>query len=94
MLDCSQERPDTSKGPRSPRVVDRELAASVAVTVAFWSLGILPSAVALNVAIVVPESTVTDVGTVRRGLLLPSVTLAPPERAARPRVTVQVLTSL
>jgi hypothetical protein len=71
-----------------------ELVPRVAVIAAFWSLGMLLSPVALNVAVVAPEATVTDAGTVTRGLSLPSVTLAPPVRAAWLSVTVQVLTSL
>jgi hypothetical protein len=54
----------------------------------------LAPAVALNVPVVAPEGTVTETGTDRRALLLPSVTLAPPVRAVWSRVTVQVLTSL
>jgi hypothetical protein len=50
--------------------------------------------VALNVAVVAPETTVTEAGTVSKRLLLPSVTLAPPVRAVWLRVTVQVLTAL
>jgi hypothetical protein len=47
--------------------------------------------VALKVAVVAAASTVTDAGTVRVGLLLVRVTLAPPVGAACVRVTVQVL---
>jgi hypothetical protein len=47
--------------------------------------------VALKVAVVAAASTVTDAGTVRVGLLLVRVTLAPPVGAAWVRVTVQVL---
>ena len=46
---------------------------------------------ALNVAEVAAAGTMTDAGTVSVGLLLVSVTLAPPEGAAPLSVTVQVL---
>jgi hypothetical protein len=51
-------------------------------------------AVALKVAVVAPEATVTDAGTVSRALLLESVTVEPPEGAVCVKVTVQVLTPL
>ena len=47
--------------------------------------------VALKLAVVVPAATVIDGGKVRIGLLLESVTAAPPAGAALLRVTVQVL---
>lgn len=47
-------------------------------------------AVALNVLLVAPAKTVTDVGTVSSALLLESVTTAPPVAAACESVTVQV----
>jgi post-segregation antitoxin (ccd killing protein) len=50
---------------------------SVAVMVAAWSLGIVP-AVAVNVAVVLPDPTVTDAGTVSAPALLDSVTVVPP----------------
>jgi hypothetical protein len=46
--------------------------------------------VALNVAVVAAAATVTEAGTVKAGLLLDSVTSAPPTGAAPDRVTVQV----
>jgi hypothetical protein len=45
---------------------------------------------ALKVAVVLPERTVTEAGTVRAGLLADSVTVAPPPVAADEIVTVQV----
>jgi hypothetical protein len=53
----------------------------VAVTVAVESLWMVP-VVALKVAPVVPEATVTDAGTVRAELLLVNVMEAPPLGAA------------
>lgn len=62
----------------------------MAVTVAVWLLVIVP-AVAVNVALVAAELTVTDAGTPKELLLLASETAAPPLGAACDRVTVQVL---
>ena len=50
---------------------------SVAVMVAAWSLVIVP-AVAVNVAVVLPDPTVTEAGTVSAPALLDSVTVVPP----------------
>jgi hypothetical protein len=47
--------------------------------------------VALNVAVVAAAATVTEAGTVSVGLVLVSVTIAPPVGAALVRVTVQTL---
>jgi hypothetical protein len=47
--------------------------------------------VAVNVAVVEPASTVTNVGVVRRALLLDSVTITPPAGATLERVTPQVV---
>ncbi len=49
------------------------------------------AAVALKLAVMLPEATVTEEGTVSRPLLLPSVTLVPPVGAFSVSVTVQVL---
>ena len=57
-------------------------------------LTIEAAAVALNVAVVDPDATVTDAGTVSEALLLPSVTLEPPVEAVWVSVTVHVLTAL
>jgi hypothetical protein len=51
-------------------------------------------AVAVKVAVVAPESTVTEAGTVSRELLLASATADPPAGAVWLRVTVQVLEAL
>ena len=51
-------------------------------------------AAALNVAVVEPDATVTEAGTVSSVLLLASVTAAPPERAGCVVVTVQELVAL
>ena len=56
-------------------------------------LEILAAAVALKVAVVAPDETVTEVGTVSRALLLARVTVEPPAGAVWVRVTVQVLTA-
>ena len=53
-------------------------------------LAIEAAAVALNAAVVVPEATVTDAGTVSEALLLASVTLDPPAGAAVFKVTTQL----
>jgi hypothetical protein len=57
-------------------------------------LAIVVAAVALNVAVVDPAATVTEVGTVSAALLLESVTADPPAGAACVKVTVQLLTAL
>ena len=46
--------------------------------------------VALNVAVVAPAATVTEDGTVNKGLLADSATTALPEGAGADNVTVQV----
>jgi hypothetical protein len=63
------------------------------VIVELESLAIVP-AVALKVAVVAVANTVTDIGTVRAGLVAVSVTLAPPAGAAFVRVTVQLVDAL
>jgi hypothetical protein len=60
----------------------------VAVTVALWSLAIVP-AVALKVADREPAATVTDAGTVNAALLSEIAIAAPPAGAAFESVTVQ-----
>jgi hypothetical protein len=62
------------------------LAPNVAVTVAVRSLVIVP-AVAVNVAVVLPDPTVTEDGTVSAAALSDRVTVAPP---VFDTVTVQV----
>jgi len=57
-------------------------------------LAIKAAAVALKVAVVDPDATVTDAGTVSETLLLASVTLDPPAGAVWVSVAVQVLTAL
>ena len=52
------------------------------------------AAVALKLAVVFPDVTVTDAGTVSNPLLLPSVTVVPPVGAAEEMVTVHALTAL
>ena len=54
----------------------------------------MAAVVALKVADVAAEATVTDAGTVRVELVLVRVTIAPPEGAALVSVTVQVLEEL
>ena len=87
-------RSDTSTGATRLIVAVFELVPRVAVTVALWLLAIVAVAVALKFAVVAPEATVTDAGTVSEALLLASVTLDPPVGAVWPSVTVQVLTAL
>jgi hypothetical protein len=53
-------------------------------------LAIEAADIALNVAVVAPEATVTDAGTVSEALLLASVTMEPPAGAVCVSVTVQV----
>ena len=57
-------------------------------------LAIVAAAVALKVAVVDPDATVTDAGTVSEALLLTSVTPDPPVGAVCVSVTVHVLTAL
>jgi hypothetical protein len=54
----------------------------------------LAAAVMLKSAVVAPAGTVTEGGTVTRALLLPSITLVPPARAAWVSVTVQIPVAL
>ena len=65
----------------------------MAVTVAVESLWTV-AVVALKVAPVAPEATVTDAGTVRTELLLAKVMETPPLGAARVRATVHVADEL
>ena len=51
-------------------------------------------AVAVKLAVVAPEATVTDAGTVRAALFEESPTEEPPADAARDSVTVQVVVPL
>jgi hypothetical protein len=67
----------TSTGATSETVAVCVLPFSVAVMVAVWLLAIVP-AVAVNVAVVFPDPTVTEAGTVNATALLDSVTVAPP----------------
>ena len=85
-----QAMPETSAGASRLIVEVCELPPRVAVTVAVWLLDMLALAVAANVAVVAPELTVTDAGTVRRPLLLASVTIEPPAGAVWVRVVVHV----
>ena len=63
----------------------------VAVTVGVW-LEVTAAAVAIKVAVVAAEATVTEAGTVKAEvLLLERSTTEPPEGAAFERVTVQVV---
>ena len=52
------------------------------------------AAVALKLAVVAPEGTVTDAGTESEALLLARVIAEPPVGAVWERVTVHVLTAL
>jgi len=57
-------------------------------------LAIEAAAVALTVAVVAPDATVTDAGTVSEALLLASFTLEPPVGAVAFKVTVQLEAAL
>ncbi len=54
----------------------------------------LAAAVAMKLAVVEPDATVTEAGTVSKELLLRSVTLDPPVGAVWVSVNVQLLTAL
>jgi hypothetical protein len=54
----------------------------------------IAAVVPLKVAVVAAANTVTDIGTVRVGLVLASVTFAPPTGAAFVSVTVQLVDAL
>jgi hypothetical protein len=69
-----------------------ELAPSVAVMIAVSLFGIEPDAVALKVTVAEPDATVTEAGTDKSGLLLESVTLAPPAGAVCTSVIVHKVT--
>ena len=77
----------TAAGGTSAIDAGREDPFNEAVTVAVCSLPIMP-AVAVNVAVVPPEATDTEAGTVSDPVLLASATVPPP---VRERVTVQAL---
>ena len=77
-------------GPERFTVALRGTPLAVAVTVAGWSLVKVP-AVAVKVAVSAAGATVTEAGTVSRGLLLARVTGSPPAGEARDSVAVQVL---
>ena len=80
----------TEIGPRIVSTCDLLDAPSDAVNVAFWSEVTTPP-LAVNVAAVAPDATVTLAGTIRAaGALLASETLAPPLPAAFEIVTVQL----
>jgi len=80
---------ETSAGTRL-RVTLLVLLPRVPVTVADWTLVTVP-AVALNVAEVAPDATLTDAGTVRVAFVFVRVTFSPPVGAICVSVTVQVL---
>jgi hypothetical protein len=69
--------PLNSTGATSEIVAVCVLPFSVAVMVAVWLLPIVP-AVAVKVAVVLADATVTDAGTVSAAVLLDNVTVAPP----------------
>jgi hypothetical protein len=86
---AGQASEDTSTGAIRLKLAVLEVPFNVAVTMAFWSLGIVP-AVAVNVAVAAAAATVTDEGTVSRRLLLEMATAVPPTGAAPLNVTVQL----
>ena len=84
-----QTRAESTRGATRLTAALCEAPLSVAVTVALWSVGIVP-VVALNVPEVEPANTVTEVGVVKTALLFDTVTAVPPAGAALVSVTVQV----
>jgi hypothetical protein len=82
--------PLSNTGATSAIVAVCVLPFSVAVMVAVWLLAIVP-AVAVKVAVVLPDATVTETGTVNAAALLDRVTVAPPVGAAELKAMVQVL---
>ena len=73
----------------APSVIDADCVDPFndAVTVATWSVAIVP-AIAVNVAVIAPDGTATDAGIARAALLSDSATI-PPEMLER--VTAHVL---
>jgi len=69
-------------------VVGTETTPALAVTMALWSVPTC-AAVAVKLAVVWPEATVTLAGTVKLPLLLPNDTTNPAAGAPKVRVTVQ-----
>lgn len=61
---------------------------AVAVRVAVW-FEVTAETVAVNPAVVAPEGTLTEAGTLAEALLLASATVNPPEGAAAVKVTAQ-----
>jgi hypothetical protein len=79
---------ETTTGATRLIVALAEVPLYVAVTVALWSLAIVPAA-ALKVADKEPAATVKDAGTVKTALLSEIAIAAPPAGAAFESVTVQ-----
>ena len=77
--------------PGTVRVTDveTEMPLYEAVTVAVWP-DVTALLLAVKVALVEPDATVTDGGTVKKVLLSERVVVAPPVGAAAESVTVQV----
>ena len=75
-----QASEDTVTGGTRVIVALADVLLYVAVTVAVWPL-LIVVVVALNVAVVAPAGTVTDVGVVSAALLFETVTVAPPAGA-------------
>jgi hypothetical protein len=75
-------------GALTVNVTERELLLALAVTITAVSDETVP-AVTLKLALLAPDATVTDAGTVSAALFLVSVTATPPAGAAPLSVTVQ-----
>ena len=75
-----QASEDTVTGGTRVIVALADVLLYVAVTVAVWPL-LIVVVVALNVAVVAPVATVTDVGVVSAALVYETVTVAPPDGA-------------
>jgi hypothetical protein len=84
---------DTSTDADRVIVAVAELPLYVAVTIALWLLETVV-VVALKVAVIAPDATVIDAGTVKAALLSEIAIVPPPVGAALLSVTVQVLEAL
>jgi len=85
----AQPREVISVGATSETKAVWEVPLKLAVTLAVWSLVMVPAA-AVKLAEVAPVGTMTDEGTLRAPTLLDRDTAAPPAAAAFDRLTVQV----
>jgi hypothetical protein len=89
-LHCKAESAAVATGAVRESDADLELPFSATVTVAAWSVVMLP-AVTVNDADVAPAATATEAGAVSSVLLLEMVTVAPPAGTAALRPAMQVV---